>query len=150
MWWLTIGVAKYSLLANTAKCVFSMNTVSAGAERSFKIRSRVHSNSRNILGSSSANQQSSIILNHNQLDRLNCGVLATNRGSSMELLLVQGFFDFVKNNSGTLAEIFSISSPTCSSEVDESVASEECDVDLFDDTLFGTDISEVDLDLLLS
>ena len=150
VWWSTIGVEKYPLISNTAKRVFSMNTGSACADRSFKIRSRVHSKSRNRLGSSCANQQSSISLNHNQLERLNCGVLATKRGSSMELRLVQGFCDFVKNNIGTLAEIMSISSPTCSSDVDESAASEECDIDLFDDTLFGTDISEVDLDLLIS
>lgn len=136
LWWTSIGSERCKVLAPIAYRVFSLSSSSAGVERSFKIRSRLHGKSRCQLTDSKADKQSSIIFNSSQLGRIDDSVLATKRGGKVFEFIVLGHEEFTQTNGSALAELVSSVCDNGGQALDahESV---EVDIDLDDDSLFG-------------
>lgn len=93
-WWNACGVSYSNELAPVAARVFGLFSSSAGPERSFKIRSRVHGKSRNRLSNDRADMQSAVIYNSNQMCRIKDGVEASERNSKVEKMILAGFMSY--------------------------------------------------------
>ena len=69
-----MGLEKAPVLCALICRIFSLVPSSAGAERSFKVRSRVHNKCRNRLSNDAADRQSSLIFNTTQFKRIEEGL----------------------------------------------------------------------------
>lgn len=76
-------------IAPIAKSVFTLFASSAGPERSFKARSRVHSKTRNRLSNANSDMQSSVVFNSKQQERV-YSALSKSRDSRLFRALVCG------------------------------------------------------------
>lgn len=131
LWWARIGEKGCQPLAEVAIRVFFLTISSSGVERSFKIRSRVHSKSRVQLSDWKADQQSSVIYNTNQIKWIDNGVLATRRGRWITQIILNG----VSSPNNTERESSTLDKPD---DLDE-----EVDVDIaFDETEAFVSISD--------
>ena len=74
--------------------IFSRVPSFAGAERSFKVRSRVHNKSGNRLSNYAADMQRSLIYNAKQFKRVKEVVIAKGRENGVEKMLLLGYADY--------------------------------------------------------
>jgi hypothetical protein len=91
LWWNIEGRDKTRRRSKAASLVFSLFPSAAGNERSFKVRSRVHSKTRNRLSDENADKQSYIVYNSAQIRRIDDGeILNSKRDSAVEVALLNG------------------------------------------------------------
>jgi hAT family C-terminal dimerisation region len=91
LWWNIEGRDKTRRRSKAASLVFSLFPSAAGNERSFKVRSRVHSKTRNRLSDENADKQSYIVYNSAQIRRIDDGeILNCKRDSAVEVALLNG------------------------------------------------------------
>lgn len=142
-WWKANGFTRSSQLAPVATRVFGLFSSSAGPERSFKVRSRVHDKRRNRLLSDHADMQSAIIYNSGQMSRIGSGVEASERKSFVENMMIEGFKSYQSShgisNWGSLPSIgFDVDGSDMSkemesfeAELDESLSTLPANVDIW-------------------
>lgn len=94
LWWKCIGVEKSLMLSVLSSRVFSLLPSSAGAERSFKVRTRVHNQCPDRFSNDAADRRSGLIYNSAQFERLERGIAASGRGTGVRKMLVLGYDEY--------------------------------------------------------